>query len=87
MKLLATVLLAATACCAAPASYAQSLERTVRSVMPPPGVSNSAGNKTGANKPIRNQTDVYASVYADETGPGPWIDDTSVRGKKRQRSW
>jgi len=87
MKPIATAVLVGALCCADGLACAQSLEGTARSVMPPPGVSNFSGNKSGANTPIRNHANIYASVYADGTVPGPWIDDTSVRGKQKHRTW
>lgn len=74
-------------CCVGSLACAQSLEGAVRSVTPPPGVSNFSGNKSGANTPIRNHANIYASVYADRTTPGPWIDDTSVAAKGAHRTW
>jgi len=84
MKRIATPLLAGAICCAAGASFAQSLEGTVRSTLPPPGVSTFSGNKTAVNPPTPNKDDVYASVSTENSAPGPWLDDTSVR-PPRQR--
>lgn len=78
MTPIGTALLAGAFCCTASASFAQSLEGTVLSFMPP-RVSNASGNASGAAPPIRHKANVYASVAADGSVPGPWIDDTSVR--------
>jgi len=68
MKSITFALLAGTLIFATDAALAQSLNGTARTFFTTaPGVSNFSGNKTGANTPIRNHADIYATVYADGT--------------------
>ncbi len=77
MRLYRTALVAAVTVTAAGGASAQCLQGTVKSATPPPGVSNFSGNKSTANSRVR------ADAGAHEDYSGAWLDDSSVRVKRR----
>ena len=77
MRSYRTALFAAVMAPAAGGASVQCLQGTVTSVIPPPGVSNVSGNKSGTNSRVR------ADAGAHEDYSGAWLDDSSVRVKRR----
>ncbi len=77
MKSYKTALFAAAMATAAGGATAQCLQSAVKSVMLPPSVSNVSDNNSGANLRVR------ADAGAHEDYSGAWLDDSSVRVKRR----